>query len=244
MARTDEGHQTPLHILLELNNSTWGFDHHRIDCLLVVIRFLQEHGADVNAQDYDHRTPLSLVMQYEASNLARFLLENGADPELKNKSGKAPLHILLGIQDYGWDRRYHNAGHILVVAQLLLEHGADVNVRDDDHNTPLFLAMRHGASNLVRFLLEHGADPNLQNKEGKNPFHELLGPQDSGWTPHYHSADYICVVARLLLEHGADVNSRDNDHNTPLLLARRRRSSNLEGFLLEQGADPDLRNVC
>ena len=124
----DCSHSTPLHLA-------------SLQGVLDAVQILIKHGADVNAQDYDHRIPLFLAMQHEASNLARFLLENGADPELKNKSGKAPLHILLGIRDYGWDRRYHNAGHILVVAQLLLEHGADVNVRDNNHNTPLVLAM-------------------------------------------------------------------------------------------------------
>jgi ankyrin repeat protein len=239
----DEGYQTPLHTLLELHNFTWGFDSHRADYILVVSRLLLEHGADVNARDSNHRTPLFLAMQHETSNLARFLLENGADPDLKNKAGKAPLHILLGIQDSSWDGRYHSTVHILVVAQLLLEDGADVNTRDNIHNTPLFLAMRHEASNLVRFLLEHGANPNLQNKEGKTPLHKLFGPQDSGWAPHYHSADYISIVAQLLLEHGADVNSRDNDHNTPLLLARRQGTSNVERFLLEHGADLSLGSV-
>jgi len=50
-------------------------------------------------------------------------------------------------------------GHLDVV-KLLLEHGADPNVQDDEGETPL----HHAAAwrdnvDIVRLLLEHGADP-------------------------------------------------------------------------------------
>jgi ankyrin repeat protein len=44
----------------------------------------------------------------------------------------------------------------LEVAQLLIEHGANVNARARDGFTPLINA---GTTELTRLLLEHGADP-------------------------------------------------------------------------------------
>ncbi|KAN0142065.1 Ankyrin repeat-containing domain protein [Lactarius tabidus] len=183
-------------------------------------------------------------MRHKSSDLVRFLLEHDADPTLENEDGKTPLHTLLWRQDTSFDVSFHRPDYILIVAQLLIEHGADVNSRDKSHETPLFLAMRHKSSDLVRFLLEHGADPNSEIKDGKNPLHRLIGPQKiySLLNPDYHCSDYVLVVSQLLLERGADVNSRDMGHETPLHLAMRHKSSDLVRYLLERGADPNLEN--
>jgi ankyrin repeat protein len=241
--QNSEGH-TPLHILENSKSEFYMFNYHD-DQVLFGSRFLLKHGADVNAKDNGHRTPLYLAMRHETPYLTRFLLENGADPRARDKAGETPLHKLLEKQSY--HPRYHSASHILIVAQLLLERGADVNARDDDHKTPLLLAMEHKASKVVLFLLEHGADPMLQNRTGKTPFHMLLGrlgleATKSKFDYRYRSADHVLVVARLLLERGTDVNARDNNHNTLLLLAMRHETSDLVHLLLKHGADTSLKN--
>ncbi|KAI3578582.1 ankyrin repeat-containing domain protein, partial [Fusarium oxysporum f. sp. albedinis] len=43
------------------------------------------------------------------------------------------------------------------VVQLFLDHGADINIRNDENETPLILAARFGHKDLVHFLLDHGA---------------------------------------------------------------------------------------
>ena len=46
------------------------------------------------------------------------------------------------------------------VVALLLERGADPNLRDEGDNAmPLHFAAEHGAMDIVRLLVEHGADP-------------------------------------------------------------------------------------
>jgi ankyrin repeat protein len=42
--------------------------------------------------------------------------------------------------------------------QLLLEHGADVNVRDDEGNTPSEFASLKGYQEIVELLSAHGAE--------------------------------------------------------------------------------------
>lgn len=59
-----------------------------------------------------------------------------------------------------------------VLRFLVLEEGADVNLRDDAGVTPLHLAMQVGSFGAVAFLLEHGADPLAYDDDGKLPSSE------------------------------------------------------------------------
>ena len=93
-----------------------------------------------------------------------------------------------------------------VVAELLLEHGGRVDVRDGRQQTVLHQTIdRRGESSFeaVRFLLERGADVNAQ--------------RDDLWTPLHLAANMGDLsVARMLLEHKADANSRNDAGQTPL----------------------------
>jgi hypothetical protein len=73
------------------------------------------------------------------------LLSKGADPNKKNRYNKdTPLHLAAFYSQ-------------LEAAKLLIENGADVNVKGGC--TPLHIAVANGDSAMVRLLLEKGADP-------------------------------------------------------------------------------------
>ncbi|KAN0141503.1 Ankyrin repeat-containing domain protein [Lactarius tabidus] len=122
------------------------------------------------------------------------------------------------------------------VAQLLLDHGADVNVRRNDNQTPLHVAqllLDHGADvlasyfgnvKIVRLLLDRGADANAVDKLGKTPLHEVSNCK-------YKSQEDVVCIARLLLDHGADVNARTESGKTPLALASHSKWSKLAKLL-------------
>jgi len=57
------------------------------------------------------------------------------------------------------------------VAQLLLEHGADVRVGDEYTETPLHRASEMGRAEVVQLLLGHGADVMAQDVHGRTPLH-------------------------------------------------------------------------
>ena len=62
------------------------------------------------------------------------------------------------------------------VAELLLQHGANVDRRGSDGQTPLHTAMGWRLQNdalfeVVRFLLEHGADVNARRRDLRTPLH-------------------------------------------------------------------------
>jgi ankyrin repeat protein len=87
-ARSERGH-TPLHRLLDgLDDS-----YDTIDMFLDTIRFLLEHGADIDALDNDHTTPLHLASYEGCAKGARLLLEHGANIHLEDKTGRTPLQV-------------------------------------------------------------------------------------------------------------------------------------------------------
>lgn len=78
---------------------------------------------------------------------AAFLLEHGMDPNHMNWHRFTLLHHMAAEGEVG-------------KARLLLDHGAEVDVIDDEYrSTPLGVAARRGQPAMVELLLESGADP-------------------------------------------------------------------------------------
>lgn len=116
------------------------------------------------------------------------------------------------------------------VARLLLDHGAELEARDQEGATPLLRAAAHGETGVVKLLLDRGAD---------------LGERDNGGQTALNAASCDCPiidqpetldVMKLLLERGADIEARDKDGDTPLIHAADwGRTENVD-FLLQKGA--------
>jgi ankyrin repeat protein len=61
-----------------------------------------------------------------------------------------------------------NSGNCDVI-QCLLNFGADINLRDDDKQSPLLIASRYGFCDVVRCLLSYHPDINLCNDDEQSP---------------------------------------------------------------------------
>lgn len=53
--------------------------------------------------------------------------------------------------------------------KLLIENGAEINIKDNDGNTPLHYAAKRGFMGIIRLLVENGADINAKNNDGQTP---------------------------------------------------------------------------
>ena len=133
-------------------------------------------------------------------------------------------------------------GHIEIV-ELLLKHGADIDIREAMGKTMLLMAITWLEDNdilldTVEFLLTHGVDVNAQDDTFTSSLH-LAGGYSFTWP-----------VVTILLKHGADVNSQDNNCKTPLhrLLeaeiydGKDEDDSNQVRLLLEHGAEVNRRD--
>jgi len=120
-------------------------------------------------------------------------------------------------------------GHVQAVA-ILLEYGANLDVRDRDGRCPLQVAASAGYVDAVEFLVECGADVGARDVRGNTPLHRAAA-EDRG------------DVVWALLERGADPNLTNYEGETPLFLARWCETDEVADLLLDAGARHELRNA-
>jgi N-acyl-D-amino-acid deacylase len=114
-----------------------------------IVRMLLDHGADANQSTPTGTTALLLAPGSDPDSV-KLLLDRGADVRAKNSGGFTALHVAASRGD-------------AKSAQLLLDAGADPNVRDVAlGRTPLHWAAQAGSAEVVALLLERGADPNVR----------------------------------------------------------------------------------
>ena len=133
------------------------------------------------------------------------------------------------------ENRYHKLIHasrngMYQMVVILLEKGADPNIRDDDGWTALISAAENGHQRVVELLLEKQVDPNVQNcKNGRTA---LIQASQNG---HYQ-------VVEVLLKNGANPDIHDNDGGTTLILASLFGHYQVVEILLKNGADPNIHD--
>jgi len=83
-------------------------------------------------------------------------------------------HLEAGVdpnESVGGNNGYplHYAAHSANVIQLLVDYGADVNVKDGKGRTPLHIAAVMAYEEALQILIENGADVNAVDNEGNTP---------------------------------------------------------------------------
>lgn len=171
---------------------------------LSITKLLIDRGADVDRIDDSDKSALHLIAQGSQNDDMKIRLLQlfpGVDSNQQDNSGNTPLMLVKESKS--------------VVAEELLERGANPNIPNRSGNTAL-----HIKPALTRILLSHGADPNIQDSMGNTPLH-------------------ICRdldVMRELLERGADPDIQNMDGDTPLHFYSLRPYQQL---LLRFGANPN-----
>jgi len=170
--------------------------------------------------------PIHLAVQSGDDQLIDHLLNLGANINIQNKQGVTPLHLAAQNPD----------NHNLV--SKLIENGANPNLYDNDYETPLFVAIRSLCIRNFQVLVR-ASEKGYKNKNYQSPLHVAcqLGSADivsdliingyevqesdvSGNTPlHYAVMANSNECVTLLLDAKASVIIRNNNHQSPLVLA-------------------------
>ena len=116
---------------------------------------LKKDASLANAFAADGFTPLGLAAYFAQKAVAEMLVAGGArvNQAAKNSMKVMPLHSAVSSRQ-------------LEIARLLIEHGADVNARQQGGVTALHGTAAHGQIELAKLLLSHGADVNAKMEDG------------------------------------------------------------------------------
>ncbi|KAK1448331.1 hypothetical protein CCUS01_11739 [Colletotrichum cuscutae] len=164
-----------------------------------VVKELLNRGADVNDlttnENFPQGTALQVACESGKVEIVTLLLERGANPDLGTgedtcpiiaaamKGEQAILELLVKAKAEvnvfgGWDNStvLINAVINLPVESLrvLVDAGADVNLADQEADTPLIVAAREGDADSVRFLLDNGADIFHVNEDNENALQSAI----------------------------------------------------------------------
>jgi len=202
------------------------------------LALLLEHGADPESVRYC----IGRKLDFEDPDGLRAYLDHGADPNGLHPAFGAPLH--KAVQN----------GRSLDILQLLLDYGADVNLRRADGRTPYALARRLGHAALAEFLLRRGADDTLSPADqllaactvaDEKTVRTLLSTQPD-LVQRLSPEERATITAaasfgnsegvRLMLDAGFPITGRGAGHPTPLHQAAWHARVQTVELLLERGA--------
>jgi uncharacterized protein len=154
------------------------------------------------------------VTQDDAPTVKR-LLERGFDANTVDPKGNLGLMIAIRTPSPK-------------VAQLLTEAPKiELNILSAQGESPLMLASLKGQLTLAELMVKKGADVNK-----------------TGWTPlHYAASGAHLPVMKLLLENFAYIDAESPNGTTPLMMASMYGNAAAVQLLIDEGADPMLKNI-
>jgi hypothetical protein len=143
--------------------------------------------------------------------------------------------VINTVDEDGYTPLYQAArkAELLPVLKLLLEHGADPNIRGTDNESPLYIAAFNGLTQHVAALIAANASLN-----------DLQGAVTSAAEMPLHAAARLGhgAVVQQLLAAGADINARNAARETPLYVAAKMDKPYIVYDLLTAGANATLQN--
>jgi ankyrin repeat protein len=248
-----------------------------IEGYLELVKLLIHQGADLHARDNSGYYPIDLAAEYGHLEIVKYLIENGGDvtaekvpclytPPLRRAVEAGHIEVvkyLLEKKSDGekfycdWEMDIAARKGYLEIFKLLIDQGADKDVKDNYVRTPLHIAAKYGYIEVVRYLIAKGADIEAKANKGRTPLHlaakkghleiikflidkgaDLNVRVGAGYSSLHLAAERGHLeVVKYLVEKGADLNDRSHANFSPLQLAATRGRHEVVKYLVERGAD-------
>lgn len=131
-------------------------------------------GADINYQNLDGDTALTLAVDAQNERVAEYLLRNNANPFLKNKHNKSARDMVSrGSSMYqtlmGYELLYATATENLpLITSLLNADQTIIDFQGGQGRCALSIAVEAGLEPIVAYLLEQGANMHMNRDDGKS----------------------------------------------------------------------------
>ncbi|KAK6623300.1 hypothetical protein RUM43_009152 [Polyplax serrata] len=203
------------------------------------VKLLINAGCKVNVGDADNLTPLHMAAARDTPEVVKLLIAAGANVHHKTIDRISPLHVSA-------------SRGLLNNVKLLIQAGAHINTLDSSDRTPLFMAVSRSHEDVVKYLLQQGAKVNLEEIHGYTPLYEAVWQKnttvvkmllDAGAkiTQSHHLLHYAVLhrhkeMVSLLISAGSIINLRDENGDTPLIVAAKTHQTDIARLLLMNGA--------
>lgn len=151
------------------------------------------------------------------------LIDKGADVNHLNIEGFSLLHLATQQKSFSKvANRY----------EILIKNGANIEIIDQNEQTPLHIATSKCNVEVTKFLLKNGAYVDARDKNGNTP---LILTIDS-------FNDKKSDIISLLIEHGADIEKQNSEGEKPLHRATSNKNYACILSLISHGANINSTN--
>lgn len=237
-ARNESG-KTPLAIAVE-------------EKLVQQVSFFVDLGADVNAEDRNHLTPLQKALKIANITGNQEIIQNLITPEnvaSHNSEGYTPLHI--AVKD--------NAN--IDSIRYIINTGADIDARNGEGDCILLTALENNYRAAGELLIKAGADIYSKNANEISPLKyaiekdsplrdwfvtpQVIASTDgNGNTPLHYAAEWkMDEGITYLVKKGADISKKNAAGETALYNAAIVDSVSTIKLLVQKGADTNARDL-
>jgi ankyrin len=254
------------------------------------VTLLLDRGAKVDAADATYQqTALMVAVRENHPDIVKLLIARGASVNARTRTGRTPPWVLpnsqpgfghgIGIVRGGSPDRgrraptpggmtpllYASRDGRMEIARMLLDAGADINVRDANDITPLIAAITNNHPDVARYLIERGADIKAVDWYGRTPLWAAVETRNmdvdnATFVNSIDRAPFLPLI-EMLLQRGADPNARtkevppvrpdflritaslswvDFTGQTPFITAALAGDVTVMKLLLKHGADPNI----
>jgi len=188
------------------------------DGALDITKVLVDAGANINFKRMDGFSPLYIAVVNNQKHIVEYLVSKGVNIDEKNGQQENTA-LVKACFDGSLD-----------IAKVLVDAGANMNLKTKDKISPLLYAVEYKHKHIVEYLISKGV--NIDEKNGQVENTALIKACENG------SLD----IAKVLVDAGANINLKSKAGFAPLYMAVDKKHKPIVEYLISKGVNVNEKN--